>query len=310
MSIVTVTLNPAFDLTLQLPQLHLGQVNDATKTQLHPAGKGVNVAVVLQKLGQDVLAIGLLGHDSADVFEQFCQQQNISTQWITIRGQTRINVKIAEQNGRITDLNTVSNTHIDNATQQKLQTLLHTLCPKHDLFVFSGSVPACLDDTTYYKLMTPLIQAGKKVALDTSGHALKQGIAAKPWLIKPNRQELEQYVQHPLDSKNAVIDAARQLNQQGIEHVIISDGANGVYWITSQYGYHAIPPPVEVISTVGAGDTLVAGMLNGLCQGHPPEQTLRYATALCASSVTHIGVHAIQLDKIETFIAQTRLESI
>ncbi len=130
---------------------------------------------------------------------------------------------------------------------------------------------------------------GLKVILDTSGEALKHGWNAGPWLIKPNTEELSDALGADISSLASQVAAATRLHAQGVEHVVISQGAEGVNWFSHGPTWQALPPKVSVASTVGAGDSLLAGMLHGLLSGHSPEQTLRTATAIAAMAVTQIG---------------------
>ncbi|OPG76430.1 1-phosphofructokinase, partial [Pseudomonas ogarae] len=138
-------------------------------------------------------------------------------------------------------------------------------------------------------LITRLKTLGLNVALDTSGEALRVALAAGPWLIKPNTEELADALGCEVVSELAQAQAAQRLHAQGVEHVVISHGADGVNWFSVGTALHASPPKVSVASTVGAGDSLLAGMLHGLLSADTPEQTLRTATAIAAMAVTQIG---------------------
>lgn len=151
-------------------------------------------------------------------------------------------------------------------------------------------------------LILRLKELGLKVALDTSGDALRAGLKAGPWLIKPNTEELAEVLGCEVVSVTAQAAAANRLHAQGVEHVVISHGADGVNWFSVGSALHATPPKVSVASTVGAGDSLLAGMLHGLVSADLPEQTLRRATAIAAMAVTQIGFgisDAAQLAQLE-----------
>jgi 1-phosphofructokinase len=151
-------------------------------------------------------------------------------------------------------------------------------------------------------LISRLKNLGLKVALDTSGEALRAALKAGPWLIKPNAEELAEVLGCEVVSITAQAEAASRLHAQGIEHVVISHGADGVNWFSVGSAMHATPPKVSVASTVGAGDSLLAGMLHGLLSADTPEQTLRTATAIAAMAVTQIGFginDAAQLAQLE-----------
>lgn len=282
--ILTITLNPALDLTVELPELRLGEVNRSEVLHTHAAGKGLNVAQVLADLGHTLTVSGFLGADNQQPFNALFARRGFVDAFIRVPGETRSNIKLAESTGRITDLNGVG-PQVDAQAQQALLARLEQLAPGHDAVVVAGSLPRGVSAQWLQALLERLKAMGLKVALDTSGAALRAGLAAAPWLVKPNAEELAEALGSAFDSATA----ARTLRDQGVEHVVISRGADGVDWFSGQPALHAQPPRVRVASTVGAGDSLVAGMVHGLLSDHPVEQTLRTATAIAAMAVTQIG---------------------
>ena len=286
--ILTLTLNPALDLTVELARLEPGQVNRSDAMHAHAAGKGVNVAQVLADLGHTLTVSGFLGEDNAQVFETLFAQRGFVDAFIRVPGETRSNIKLAEQDGRITDLNGPG-PMVDEAAQQALLARLEQIAPGHDVVVVAGSLPRGVSPQWLQALILRLKKLGLNVALDTSGEALRVALAAGPWLIKPNTEELADALGCEVVSELAQAQAAQRLHAQGVEHVVISHGADGVNWFSVGSALHASPPKVTVASTVGAGDSLLAGMLHGLLSADTPEQTLRTATAIAAMAVTQIG---------------------
>lgn len=286
--ILTLTLNPALDLTVELARLEPGQVNRSDGMHAHAAGKGVNVAQVLADLGHTLTVSGFLGEDNAQVFETLFAQRGFVDAFIRVPGETRSNIKLAEQDGRITDLNGPG-PMVDEPAQQALLARLEQIAPGHDVVVVAGSLPRGVSPQWLQALILRLKKLGLNVALDTSGEALRVALAAGPWLIKPNTEELADALGCEVVSEAAQAQAAQRLHAQGVEHVVISHGAEGVNWFSVGSALHASPPKVTVASTVGAGDSLLAGMLHGLLSADTPEQTLRTATAIAAMAVTQIG---------------------
>jgi 1-phosphofructokinase len=191
---------------------------------------------------------------------------------------------------------------VSATAQQALLDHLDQIAPAHDAVVVAGSLPQGVSPQWLQALIVRLKNLGLKVALDTSGEALRAAIEAGPWLIKPNGEELAQVLGSEAVSVLAQAEAANRLHAQGIEHVVISHGADGVNWFSVGSALHATPPKVSVASTVGAGDSLLAGMLHGLVSAQSPEQTLRTATAIAAMAVTQIGFgisDAAQLAQLE-----------
>lgn len=287
-NILTVTLNPALDLTVRVTHLTPGEVHRSRTLLTHAAGKGVNVAQVLSDLGHTLTVSGFLGDDNAHAFNTLFARRGFVDAFIRVPGEIRSNIKLAEDNGRVTDLNGPG-PQVSEQAQQALLDTLDRIAVHHDAVVVAGSLPQGVSPQWLRALVLRLKALGLKVVLDTSGEALKQGLSAGPWLIKPNTDELRDVLGSDVSSPSAQVAAAAQLQAQGVEHVVISQGADGVNWFNGASALHAQPPTVTVASTVGAGDSLLAGMVHGLLSGHAPEQTLRTATAIAAMAVTQIG---------------------
>ncbi|MDH0748371.1 1-phosphofructokinase [Pseudomonas sp. GD03842] len=299
--ILTLTMNPALDLTVQLGPLQVGQVNRSECMLSHAAGKGLNVAQVLADLGHELTVAGFLGVDNQQPFEALFARRGFVDEFVRVPGETRSNIKLAERSGRITDLNGPG-PQVDVQAQQALAARVEQLAGGFDAVVVAGSLPRGVDPQWLKTLLLALTRKGLKVALDTSGAALRAGLEASPWLIKPNTEELADALDAPIISIEAQAEVAAALHQRGIEHVVISQGSEGVHWFSADVALQALPPKVSVASTVGAGDSLLAGMVHGLLSGHAPEQVLRTATAIAAMAVTQIGFginDATQLKRLQ-----------
>ncbi len=307
--VLTVTLNPALDLTVQLPSLRLGEVNRSESLQVHAAGKGLNVAQVLADLGHQLTVTGFLGESNPQAFEQLFAARGFTDEFVRVAGETRSNLKLAETDGRVTDINGPG-LAVTEAQCDELLARLQRLAPAHDLVVVAGSLPRGIDSQWFVQLLNSLKALGVRVALDTSGVALRDGLATRPWLIKPNEEELAEARGVDLSGSSALLAEARRLQSEGIEHVVISQGADGVSWFTADAALHAQPPKVQVISTVGAGDSLLAGMLHGLLVGWPAERTLAHATAIAAQAVGQVGFGITDTAQLAELQAAVRLQPL
>lgn len=301
--ILTITLNPALDLTVRVPHLEPGEVNRSQALLSHAAGKGLNVAQVLADLGHSLTVSGFLGEDNQQAFNALFARRGFADAFIRVPGETRSNIKLAEDDGRVTDINGPG-PHVNDLAQHALLDKLDHIAASHDAVVVAGSLPRGVSAQWLRELVLRLKALGCKVILDTSGEALKEGLRAGPWLVKPNAEELSEALGHPVSSVASQVAAANELQTLGISHVVISHGADGVNWFSrGTQPLQALPPKVRVASTVGAGDSLLAGMVHGLISGHSPEQTLRSATAIAAMAVTQIGFgisDALQLVTLES----------
>ena len=308
--IATVTLNPAFDLVGRLTRIEIGEVNTVETLGLYPAGKGINVAKVLADLGTPLTVAGFLGEENQGDFVQNFAQNGLTDHFYRIGGKTRINVKITETEADVTDLNFLG---FDVSAQdwQKFIEQSATWKDQFDLVAVCGSLPRGISPQQFAQWLESLHQQGLKVVLDSSNAALTEGLKAHPWLVKPNRRELEVWAGRPLNSREEIIEAAEQLRQHGIENVIISMGEQGSLWLNREGVLQAKPPRCEnVVSTVGAGDSMVAGLIYGLAQGWDKEKTLRFASATSALAVSQSNVGISDRKALDTIFAQTEITVI
>ncbi|WP_017223099.1 1-phosphofructokinase [Moritella dasanensis] len=305
LKVVTVTLNPALDLTGHLRMLTKGTVNQVQHCALEPAGKGVNVAKVLAELGAEVTATGFLGIENAAPFCQLFERSNITDKFIRVQGATRINVKLVESSSQVSDIN-FPGVSVSAAAIVEFETMLANLSLDHDVFVIAGSLPIGVTPEQCANWIAQLQQAGKKVFFDSSNAALSAGIVVQPWLIKPNDEELAHWAEDAKDADGAsmadktVVEIAEQLFGTGITNVVVSLGPDGVMWLNHEGWLQAKPPTMDVVSTVGAGDTLVAGMCWGQLNNWDKNQTLSFATALSALAVTQVGVGVNDINEVIT----------
>lgn len=292
--VVTITLNPALDLTGSLDSLNVGSVSLANTGSLHAAGKGVNVAKVLSDLGAEVTVTGFLGRDNDALFCALFSEMNAQDEFIRVDGSTRINVKLVEKDGQVSDIN-FPGVEVSQQAITDFERCLFKLAETHHFFVLAGSLPKGISPELCASWIEKLHQLGKKVIFDSSRAALAAGLDAHPWLIKPNDEELSEFVGRELNTPKACQQAAQDLASKGIENIVVSLGSKGVMWLgknkqNDSLWRYAQPPKMNVVSTVGAGDTLVAGFCWGHMKQWQAEQTLSFATSLSALAVSQVGV--------------------
>ncbi len=287
--VATITLNPAYDLLGFCAKVELNDVNLVQTTALLPAGKGINVAKVLSDLDVKTVVGGFLGKENRDGFNALFDTLNVDDKFETVDGRTRINVKLTEQNSDVTDLNFSGFTVNEKDWQDFVDNSL-TWLKDIDMVAISGSLPAGVSLEKFSEWMKQVKTICPKIVFDSSRDALVAGLKAKPWLIKPNDKELEMWVGRPLPTLNDIKKAATELVSQGIENVIISLGSKGALWVTKDEAWLAKPPKCEVVSTVGAGDSMVAGLIYGLSTNQSIKDSLVFASSVAALSVGQAGV--------------------
>jgi 1-phosphofructokinase len=307
--VVTVTINPAIDQTVVIPNFAAGTVNRIQSSQMDPGGKGINVASFLADFGQPATVTGFLGADNDEIFRQLFVQKEIEDRCVRIAGKTRISVKISDEALRqTTDINFPGQMP-SPADVEQLFAILRELALTHEWFVLSGSIPAGVSTGIYGEMVRAL--AGKNVVLDTSGEGFRQAVAAGPWLIKPNVDELREYVGERLDTTEAILKVARSLIERyKIATVVVSMGKDGAIFVEGGETVWAVPPPVEVKSTVGAGDAMVAGIVAGKIRGLALTECARLATAFSRAAISHIGSGLPSIEAVQSAKEQVTIREL
>lgn len=310
--VVTVTLNPAIDLTAGSRGLRLGQVNRVSWQQEDPGGKGVNVASFLAWFGLDVTATGLLGRDNESAFRTLFAARGIEDDFVRMAGRTRTNIKLIDEEAGpagVTDIN-FSGFAASPDDLAHLRTILDRLAARDCWVVLSGSLPAGVPEDIYRDLTEHLRERGARVFLDASGPSLSAGLTARPTAIKPNIHELGDWLGHPVDGLPEVCAAVDDLHGRGIETVIVSMGADGALFSDGRHKVVARPPDVPVRSTVGAGDAMVAGFVTGSLRGLPLADKARLATAFSVGALSQLGPRLPPPAEVERQVPNVRIEDI
>ena len=299
--IVTVTPNPAVDVTVFVPALHPGEVNTAAEARESAGGKGINVASCLADFGRRVAATGFLGKANEAIFARHLQSKGIADRFLRLEGATRTGIKVVD-----TTTNTTTDINLpglgpDPRHVDALFDTVDGLVRPGRWFVLAGSLPPGLSDGFYRELAARILHADGHVALDTSGNALREGLRAGVTLAKPNLRELEWLCGTNLTEPDRILAAGEELLASGIRTVVISMGAEGALFLEDTQRLLVHPPATRVQSTVGAGDAMMAGMIAGACDGLDLAARARRATAFSLDTLTRIGAHLdpARVQKIE-----------
>lgn len=273
--IYTCTVSPSIDYTNYLPDFRTGGLNRSEKVHYYPGGKGINVSRVLKRLGVDSIAYGFAGGFTGQYIQDFLAAEDVRTDFIDTGQISRINIKIkaAEE----TELNgpgpALDESHL-LSLQEKVET-----AHAGDWFVLSGSIPESLPIDYFKKIGQVLQKQDVRFVLDTSGKALKELIDSRPFLIKPNIEELGELFQTTIKDKEHAAECAFQLTAKGVANVIVSMGADGALLVDREAAYIAEAPTGKMVNTVGAGDSLVSGFIAGLSNGLSKEEAFQYGIA-------------------------------
>ncbi len=308
--IYTVTLNPALDKTVEIPGMALDTVNRITEMRTDPGGKGINVSKVIAKLGGESCAAGILGGESGKMLEKLLENENFTTQFRFVEGQTRTNIKIIDREGHTnTDINEPGLTVTAAELDALLRELLAELRPG-DIVVLAGSLPKGAPQDTYRSWTAACKKAGARVFLDADGALLAEGIKAAPYLIKPNDGELSRLAGKKLETLEELTAEGRKLLECGIERVVISLGGCGALYLRKGSTIYAEGLRVPVGSTVGAGNSVVAALAYAEAQGLSEEEAVRLSTAAGAANVMCSGTQAAEREAVEALLPKVRFSRL
>lgn len=307
--VLTVTLNPAVDWTLTVPAFAAGTVNRVAHQQQDAGGKGLNVASRMAAVGRHASVTGVLGEVNDDLFVRLFEQLGIGDHCIRVPGSTRTNVKVVNPDTHeVTDLNQGGKAICGESMAALEDVLLNGPLPQW--YVLAGSLPPDVPADIYQRWI-PLLQArGARVALDASGEALRAGVQAGPDMIKPNHHELAELTGSPADSFQDCLLSARQQVAAGTGLVVVSRGADGALFVTADRAVQAVPGPVTVQTTVGAGDAMVAGTLSAALDGLDLAAMARLATAFSMTALTSVGARQFTGSRLQAFAADVTLHEL
>ncbi|MGC4030561.1 MAG: 1-phosphofructokinase [Tepidisphaeraceae bacterium] len=309
--IITVTLNPAIDQTLRFKRFTPGSVNRVESSERYAAGKGVNVAAMLADLGMAAVTTGFLGFGNAQIFQQLFLNKKLEDKFVRVLGDTRLGIKITdESSGQTTDIN-FPGLQLPPTAGEDLMKRLAALVQVGQWVVLAGSVPPGLPNSIYAELCAIVHSRGGQVVLDTSGLPLKLALQAAPEVAKPNFIELAELIDSDMPETADVVNAARQaLLARGVKLAVVSMGEDGAVFVTAEQAVRAIAPRVNVISTVGAGDAMVAGLVYSLSKQLPLRDAATLATALGTYAVTRVGNGLHEPDAYKAYLNDVRVEVI
>lgn len=298
--IYTVTLNPALDRTVAIKQLLEDDTNRILSEHYYAGGKGIDVSRVIRELGGQSIALGLVGGYDGLHLEGLLINAGVMTDFTKISGETRINIIIKEQaTGRQLAISAtgpdVSATEIGQFYQHVVQ------AQPMDYLVLSGSLPRGVTHNLYGQLILAGRKKGSFVVLDTDGTALKESVNYQPTCIKPNTHELSRLVGRELMAEGEIIRACEEVHQKGISYVLVSRGKEGLILSTGEQRIKAVAPHVKVDSTVGAGDSAVAGFVMAHSQGKDLVECVRLACAAGTATAQTPGTelcHRLEVERI------------
>lgn len=293
--IYTITFNPAIDYAIGVENLAPGMTNRSTFEQFLPGGKGLNVSTILNNLGIDNIALGFIaGFTGAEIKRSF-EAMGGKSDFIELKeGISRINVKI--KSTRETEINAVGPA-IDGESMSRLMEKLDTL-RDGDILILAGSIPASLSDSLYSDIMKMLSDRKIMIVVDATKELLLNVLPCKPFLVKPNNQELEEIFGVMLQTREEVVPYAKKLQEKGAANVLVSMAGEGAV-LAAETGevLMSAAPAGKVINSVGAGDSMVAGFIAGWCEKQ--DYTHAFKMGLAAGSASAFSEQLATKQEIE-----------
>lgn len=281
--IVTVTLNPSLDYIQFLPVFFNGGLNRCKKELVRAGGKGINVSLMLKRLGTDNVATGFAAGFTGEELMKELTDAGVTCKFVETNGLTRINVKI------MADIETEVNGKGPDVSENDIDKLFHVLnaYKEGDIIVLSGSLASGLGSETYANMMKKLSKNGVRFVVDTTGDALLKALAYRPFLVKPNNYEISELVGLPADTPEEAAICAKKLQEMGAENVLCSLGGKGAVLVTGDgEALYLAPPKGELVNSVAAGDSAIAGFLSEYLKTGDYEKAFQKAV-VCGSATAY-----------------------
>lgn len=309
-AVAVLALNPAVDISYEIPQLLEYQKVCATKTAYYPGGNGINITRALTELGVPVHCCSTLGGESGALLLRLLGDTHADNHtWFRLEGETRLNTNIVQQNPpgqyEITSLGPeVPAGVLADMADCILQ------AAGDGIAVLSGMIPPGVPDSTYRDLAEKVAAQGGRVVLEASGTVLEQALEARPCLVRLNRYVLEMASGRRLDKHTHAAEAARAIQQGGIDYLCVSLGGEGAILVDDANSYYCSAPRVHKQSTVGSGDSLLAGLTAALREGASPEDMLRLGVMCGSTTAAHPGTELFSRDELEADLESLQVSSL
>ena len=307
-NIISVTLNPSIDVTLWIDDMHFDATNRVLEETREAGGKGINVSRVVQTFGMPNLCLTVVGEDNSDEFAGYLEEESIHYELLKVQGAVRENLTL--RNGDRTMKINRKGPFLSVMMIGALMALIQSRMNEGDIVMFGGSLPENVEVSDYVELMMAVKQAGGRVVVDSDLLTLEDYRRVSPWLIKPNIHELRRILPVEDDSDEAVLRAASTLHKAGVENVLVSRGADGILCVNSQCAVKAKSPKIEAKSTVGAGDSALAGFLIGTVKEYGVEECVRLASACGSACVMQDGTALATRDAAFSLLEEITAERL
>ena len=286
--IYTITFNPALDYISQVENFEIGKINRTKTEKILPGGKGLNVSIVLKNLAYNSTALGFIAGFTGEELKKQLEDYGVNTDFIKVKkGITRINVKISSKE------ETALNGNGPEISKEDIQELLDKIekIKKDDIVILAGNIPKGINNNIYEIICVNLEKNGVTYIVDATKELLTNVLKYKPFLIKPNKEEIEETFKIKVKTTEDIILYAKKLQLMGAQNVLVSLGGDGAILVTNDNNvYFCEAPKGNVVNTVGAGDSMVAGFLAGYLKKQDYEYALKMGVATGSASAFSIDL--------------------
>lgn len=304
--ITTITLNPAIDRRYFIETLDTSEVVRCNDYAFYAGGKGINVSKVLYQLGVPIQCKGFLGGETGIFIEEFLRKLGVDTSFTQIQGSTRSCLSIITKDGRQFEI-VETGPVISNEEKEKFLSTFEERLIENSIIVLSGSLPKDLPTTFYKKLIERANKKRIKVILDTSGEALQHGLLAKPYLIKPNVEEMSKLLNKNFEGEEELLKGTVELLKLGAENVALSLGEKGMIFSSKDASYRVYIPTIKAKNSVGSGDSTVAGFAYALNKGMKIEDMLKTANACGMSNAMMVDIGCIDPQNLKNLMKDIKI---
>jgi len=308
--ITTITLNPSLDRTMNVSGLQIGQSNRWTSLRSYAGGKGIDVSRAIHEMGVQTVAYGFIGGNEGRIVEIMLDQEGVLFSFTPVEQATRTNFIINDSRSHQQTIINAPGPHISRKELERFIEKLRRITPVPDAMVISGSVPPGVPADIYYSLIRETRRYRVKTILDSAVQWLREGIKAKPYLVKPNVQEAEELLEKDLSNEEAIIRATFDLVKRGVEVAVVSRGKDGLIAATKDSIVKAVPPLVKVRSVVGAGDCTTAGLTIKLTSGETLIEACRLGVAMGTAAVLTPGTELCHRADVERLLPEIEVSEV
>lgn len=308
--ITTVTLNASIDKAYQMAfPIKGGRVMRVANVVNSAGGKGLNVARVITRCGEKAKATGFVGGFNGQYLEDMLTKDGVAHSFTHTQSETRSCINILDEKFSSTEFLEPGLPVTDDEVKLFLDSFMQVI-EDSDVVAMSGSVPKGVPVDIYAKLVEIIKSAGKKALVDTSGEYLKEAIKSNPFMIKPNLDELEMLYNTEINSLEEMIPYAKKLHEDGINYVVISLGGDGALLVCDEGIFQGKPPEMDIVNTVGCGDSMVAGFAVGISRGYSAKESLKYAVAVASDNALEAKTGDINTENRDKIYNQVEVKSL